>query len=417
MRYFIVTFGCQMNISDSERIAAILEKIGYKPASKINEADLVVTNMCSVRQSAVNRVYGLAQKLEELKAKNPKLKTILTGCVLNKNKIKLKSHFDFVFGIKDIVNLPRILNKKLKLKNTDYLSIKPVCSNKFIASIPIMTGCNNFCTYCVVPYIRGKEISRPAEEIIQEIKDLAKDGYKEIWLLGQNVNSYKNNKINFPKLLEMADKIPADFWIRFTSSHPKDFSEELIQVMAKGKKITPYLNLPVQAGDNEILKKMNRSYTALQYKSLVKKIRKKIPGISLSTDIIVGFPGETKKQFENSIKLFKEVKYDMAYISEYSPRPNTAALKMKDDVHIKEKIERKRILNEVLKETALEHNKKYIGKTVEALIDSKKENNIFIGKTREYKTIRIDSDKNLLGRFVKAEVTDASSWGLKGKLI
>jgi len=406
-----------MNISDSERIAAILEKIGYKPASKINEADLVVTNMCSVRQSAVNRVYGLAQKLEELKAKNPKLKTILTGCVLNKNKIKLKSHFDFVFGIKDIVNLPRILNKKLKLKNTDYLSIKPVCSNKFIASIPIMTGCNNFCTYCVVPYIRGKEISRPAEEIIQEIKDLAKDGYKEIWLLGQNVNSYKNNKINFPKLLEMADKIPADFWIRFTSSHPKDFSEELIQVMAKGKKITPYLNLPVQAGDNEILKKMNRSYTALQYKSLVKKIRKKIPGISLSTDIIVGFPGETKKQFENSIKLFKEVKYDMAYISEYSPRPNTAALKMKDDVHIKEKIERKRILNEVLKETALEHNKKYIGKTVEALIDSKKENNIFIGKTREYKTIRIDSDKNLLGRFVKAEVTDASSWGLKGKLI
>ncbi len=405
-----------MNRSDSERIAAILEKTGYKLTSKINEADLVVVNMCSVRQSAVNRVYGLIQKFQKLKIVNCKLKIVLTGCVLKKDKIKLNNYFDFIISIKDIIKLPRILNKKIKFNTKNYLSIKPVCSTDFTAFVPIMTGCNNFCTYCVVPYIRGREVSRPAKEIICEVKNLVKRGYKEIWLLGQNVNSYKNKNINFPKLLKSVNDIPGKFWIRFTSSHPKDFSDELINIMAKSKKYGRYLNLPVQAGDDKVLKKMNRPYTIAQYKNLVKKIRDRIPGISLSTDIIVGFPGETKKQFGNSVKLFKEIKYDMAYIAEYSPRPGTTSAKMEDNIPKEEKIRQRRILTEVLKKTALEKNKRYIGKTVEVLIDEKKRNNSWIGKTKEYKTIEVESDKNLLGRIIRAKVIKALVWGLKGRL-
>ena len=339
MKYWIITFGCQMNKSDSERIAAVLEKSGYKKASDINGADLIVVNMCSVRQSAVDRVYGKIKNFAKLKTYNLKLKTVLTGCVLKKDKNKFSKIFDQVLDIKDFA----------KWVNADnYLKIEPEYSTNFSANIPIMTGCNNFCAYCVVPYVRGKEISRPAKEIICEIKNLIKRDCKEIWLLGQNVNSYKNKKTNFPKLLKMVNNIPGDFWIRFTSSHPKDFSEELIETMAKSKKVAQYLNLPVQSGDNQILKKMNRNYKVADYKKLVGKIRKKMPNINLSTDVIVGFPGETKKQFENTAKLFKEIKYDIAYISKYSSRPGTAATKLKDNVSLKEKKRREKILREIL---------------------------------------------------------------------
>ena len=412
MKYQILTYGCQMNISDSERIATVLEKSGYEPTSKIDEADLIVVNMCSVRQSAVDRVFGLAKKFRKLKIeKQPfgesvsrpgKLKIVLTGCILKKDKKKFEKIFDEVVNIEDLIRETR-----------------PKHSNDFSAFLPIMTGCNNFCAYCVVPYTRGREISRPAKKIICEIKNLIKRGYKEIWLLGQNVNSYKDKNINFPKLLKMVNDIPGEFWVRFTSPHPKNFSDELIDVMEKSKKYGHYLNLPVQSGDDKVLKKMNRFYTVAQYKNLVKKIRSKIPDISLSTDIIVGFPGETKKQFENSVKLFKEIKFDMAYIAEYSPRSDTAASKMEDNVPDREKNGRKKVLNEILKKTALEKNEEYIGKTVEALIMEHKTYNIkhfFIGKIREYKTIKIQSNKNLLGKFVKVKIISALPWGLKGKL-
>lgn len=415
MKYYILTFGCQMNISDSERIAAVLDSINYKPVQKIEQADLIAVNMCSVRQSAVNRIYGLEKKFTRLKTINCKLKIILTGCILKKDKIKLVRFFDHILDIKDIGKLPKILEFK-RNGEKDYLKIKPTYINKFSAVIPIMTGCNNFCAYCVVPYTRGREISRNSQSIICEIKNSIKRGYKEIWLMGQNVNSYKDGKINFPKLLKMADDIPGDFWIRFTSSHPKDFSNELINVMAKGKKITPYLNLPVQAGDDKVLKRMNRPYAIKQYKNIIKKVRNKIPNITISTDIIVGFPGETEKQFQNSIKLFKEIKYDMAYISEYSPRPKTIAAKMKDDISIKEKSERKRILNDVLKETALEKNREYIGKTVEVLPVECKDGFLF-GKSWHYKTVKFKGDKNLIGKFVKAKITNASPWILEDAII
>jgi len=344
MKYYIITFGCQMNKSDSERIVAVLEKSNYKKALKIDEADLIVVNMCSVRQTAVDRVHGLSFKFKKIKEKKPKLKTILTGCIVKKDKKKFSKTFDYILDIKDLTKWP-ILSKKT---DEDYLKVRPKYSDRLSAPIPVSNGCDNFCTYCVVPYVRGKEISRPAKEIICEAKNLIKKGYKEIWLLGQNVNSYKDGKTNFSKLLKKINELPGKFQIRFMSPHPKDFSDELIDIMAKSKKVAEYLNLPIQSGDNQILKKMNRSYTAEEYKKLVKKIRKKMPNINLSTDVIVGFPGETKKQFENTAKLFEEIKFNIAYISKYSPRPGTAASKLKDNVPLKEKKRREKVLTKIL---------------------------------------------------------------------
>jgi tRNA-2-methylthio-N6-dimethylallyladenosine synthase len=493
MKYFIITYGCQMNISDSERVAAVLEKIGYKPSLNENEANLIVINICSVRQSAVNRVYGKIENFAKSKniLRRRKSKVLLTGCILKKDIRNFENKVDYIFPIKTLKRWPEFLkqgqcfyypnqrdlkfNKKFSFK---YFKTEPCRKNKFSAFVPISTGCDNFCSYCVVPYLRGPEISRPVEDIISEVKNLIKKGYREVWLLGQNVNSYKSqiparnaslrscsdaggqnsNPLNFSDLLKLVNQIPGDFWIRFISPHPKDFSDELIKTMVECKKITPYLNLPVQSGDNEILKNMNRSYTIEQYKNLVKKIRKefiKVRGkdilFCLTTDIIVGFSGETKKQFENTVKLFKEIKFDMAYISQYSSRPvreefnqvnslqNTGfsngvksgatAFNLKDDVTQKEKKERDKILTEVLKKTALENNKKYIGRETEALLEFEK-NGWLIGKTKEYKTIKlkvkssppaadqpkVDKLQEFIGKFVKVKITEADAWGLKGEV-
>jgi len=322
-----------MNESDSERIASVLENFGYKAALKENKADLVVVNMCSIRQSAVDRVYGKIRNLTELKKDNPKLKIVLTGCILKKDRNKFKEVFDEIWD------------------NKNYINILPRCQTESTSYIPISNGCNNFCTYCVVPYTRGPLDCRNHEEILKEAKKTIKQGANEIWLLGQNVNDYNSptdRRITFPKLLKLVSNIPGDFKIKFTSPSPKNFSDELIKTMASSKKFTHYLNLPIQSGDNEILRRMNRPYTVNQYKKLVKKIRKKIPGIFLSTDIIVGFPSETKGQFGNTVKLFKEMNFDMAYISKYSARPGTAAAKMEDSVPSKEKKGRWKILNDIL---------------------------------------------------------------------
>ena len=444
-----------MNKSDSERIAAVLEKIGYKPASKENEADLILVNMCSVRQSAVDRVYGKAKEFAKLKTKNKKLKTVLTGCVSNSDFRKFKNFFDYIFPIKILSQWPEFLKKDrylfypnprdekfIEQFKAGYLKEKSKYSKNFSAFIPISTGCDNFCTFCIVPYVRGPLICRPHQDILKEakfalenganpIRNTISNGAREIWLLGQNVNSYfsdkrqetSNKKVNFAKLLKMVNEIPGNFWIRFTSSHPKDFSDELIKAMAECEKVTEYLNLPVQSGDNEILKRMNRPYTVKQYKNLIKKIRTAFKKyrtglekeIAISTDVIVGFPGETERQFQNTVKLFEEIKYDMAYVAKYSPRPGTAAVKFKDDVLPKEKERRYKILTEVLKKTALENNKKYVGKKVEVLIDGKK-GDFYFGKTRTYKTVKIKSNKNKVGQFIRVKIIDALPWGLKGNL-
>lgn len=411
MKYHITTFGCQMNHSDSERIAAILNCMNYEPASSQNEADLIIINSCSVRQSAIDRIYGQLRNLSS------RQKTILTGCVLPKEKEQFKDKFNFIMNIKDLVNLPDFIEHRIPDKITDYLDIVPKYQNTFSAYVPIMTGCNNFCTYCAVPYTRGREISRPAEEIINEVKNLVKKNYKEIWLLGQSVNSYRDQEISFPKLLRMINDIPGNFWIRFTSPHPKDFSDDLIDALVEYKKVTEYINLPVQAGDNKVLKRMNRPYTVEHYKNLVQKIREKNPDIAISTDVIVGFSGESKEQFQNTVKLFEDIKYDMAYISQYSPRPGTAASRLKDDVPKNEKAKRDNILTDVLRKTALEQNQKYLNQTIDVLIDKERKDS-YLGKTRTYKTVKIlKTQSNLIGQFVKVKITEAGSWGLTGILV
>ena len=364
MKYHIIVFGCQMNDSDAERLAAVFDGLKFQKTENINKADIIAVVMCSVRQPAVDRVHWLAHSFTKVKKANPKLITILTGCILKKDKKKLSKGFDYIIDIKEIKKIPQILKinpchisgDRLKCDKSDYLKIVPKYSLKFSANVPIMTGCNNFCAYCVVPYTREREFSRPAKEIISEIKNLIKNGYKKIWLLGQNVNSYKDpstgsgQAINFPKLLKMVNDIHGNFELNFISSHPKDFSDELIKIMAGCKKLSKRLNLPIQSGDNEILKKMRRPYTVAQYKNLVKKIRKAIPNISLTTDVIVGFPGETKKQFGNTVKTFKEIGFDMAFINKYSQRTGTAAAKLKDDVTWQEKKRREKILIKLVNE-------------------------------------------------------------------
>jgi tRNA-2-methylthio-N6-dimethylallyladenosine synthase len=327
-----------MNESDSERIAAFLEKQGYKSTIKMEDANLIVVNACSVRQTAIDRIFGLKKKFLKLKTQNSKLKTILTGCVIKSDFPKFKEFFD------EILTINQFLGK-------NYLEMKPNYLYSQSAFVPIMTGCNNFCSYCVVPHTRGREISRSIKEVIAEVKNLIKKGYKEITLLGQNVNSYlpadEAGKYSFAKLLEKINDLPGDFQIKFLTSHPKDMSEELIKTIAKCKKISKEIHLPIQSGDNEILRKMNRGYTVEQYKNLIEKIRTKIPRAEITTDVIVGFPEETKKQFENTVKIFEEIKFAKAYVNKYSTRAGTPASYFKDDVPLEEKKRRWAILNKI----------------------------------------------------------------------
>ena len=423
-KYLITTFGCQANTADSEKTAEIMKNLGYVRAD--NTEDLIsaknpvlIFNTCSVRQKAEDRIFGLNNKLQELKIINCKLKIVLTGCMMHYSEKDLKKRlplFDYFIDIKKIKTLEKILPKIKILENKGLLAEKT--DSKISALIPISHGCDNFCAYCIVPIARGREISRTVIDVIGDIKKAVANGAKEIWLLGQTVNSYrcnlkskisnlKSKEIKFPELLRMVNDIPGDFWFRFTSPHPKDFSDELIKTMAECDKFAHYLNLPVQSGNNTVLKRMGRPYTVGHYKKLVGKIRKAMPDIAISTDIIVGFPGETRKQFEDAKKLFKEIKYDMAFISEYSSRPKTAAARMfKDDVPRKEKEARKNELNEILKNTALENNKKLVSKIVKVLN----------GRTEGNKPIELDK-KYSKNNFVSAKIIKANIWSLKGDLI
>jgi len=334
--YFLFTLGCQMNVSDSQRIAQKLENIGYKSAPE-KAADLVIINACSVRQTAVDRIWG---KIKQWQANQ---KTIyLTGCVLPNDQKKLENKGVIFFNIKD---LPQLIRKS-QIK--EYLEIPPKMDSK-IAYIPIMTGCDNFCTYCAVPFTRGREISRPLKDIISDTKNALIKDYKEILLLGQNVNSYHTQgNLGFINLLQKIDELPYDFKFNFLSSNPYDFSDELIGTLSKLKKWSRELHLPLQSGDDGILKKMNRRYTSDQFLKLVANLKSQIPNLKITTDIIVGFPGETKEQFNNTVKVCKKIGFEKAYISQYSPRPGTTAEKLKDDVPRAEKQRRWKILDKLI---------------------------------------------------------------------
>lgn len=463
MTYHLTTFGCQMNLSDSERVTAVLAKMNLKPASE-SQADILIFNLCSVRQAAIDRVWGL---LNNVKSQMSNVKCIiLTGCILPKDKQKFTSKVNLILNIKDLNSWPEKINKVItnyKLPITNYLRqkneknyflIKPSYASRFSAFVPIMTGCNNFCAYCAVPYTRGREYSRPAEEIMAEVSSLIKRGYKEIILLGQNVNSYqseisnislpkishkKNNHqssiinlqssiIDFPSLLRLIDSIPGHYWLSFLTSHPKDMSKELISCFKDCQHLIPYLHLPLQSGSDKILAKMNRRYTAKKYANLISEIRvafasnSHIPAIS--TDIIVGFPGETKKDFLATANLMKKIKFDLAYLAEYSPRPGTAAARLKDNVSHQEKTRRRQILNEILKTTALANNQKLVGQTIETLIESVKKTSAF-GHTNTMKNVKIITERKIrlaklkkyIGQVAAVKITNATAWHLAGELI
>ncbi|KKP98206.1 MAG: (Dimethylallyl)adenosine tRNA methylthiotransferase MiaB [Candidatus Moranbacteria bacterium GW2011_GWD2_36_12] len=453
MNYFIKTFGCQMNVSDSERIAAFLEEHNFSSSDNIKEADLVIFNTCGIKQTAENRAYSMINNLRKEKKRNVQI--IMTGCLANRADVqkRMKSKVDLFFPVKDIKefenwiieNYLEIGNWKLEIaapnkitnkENIAYLSINPKYSSNYAAYVPIMTGCNNFCAYCVVPNARGREVSRPAEEIISEIKDLIAKGYKSITLLGQNVNSYKSpttinyqlstknaqKEINFATLLKKINSIPGKFWINFVSSHPKNMDDKLIETVVKSKKVCEWIHLPVQAGDDDILRKMNRRYTQKHYLEQIKKIRaafkkyKPQHQFSISSDIIVGFPGETKKQFLESAAVMKKSKFDMVFFGQYSPRPETVAWKMKDNVSQKEKVWRENFLNEILKKTAFTNNKKYLNKTLEVLIEKEK-GGFYFGKTRTQKNVKLQAKKKgLVGKFTKVLIKKAHAWNLEGEI-
>lgn len=442
MKYYLQVFGCQMNQSDAERIATLFESSGLEETDKIENADIFVAVMCSVRQMAADRVFGLEQKIKLAKQKNKNFIAILTGCVAQNDKPRFAKTFDYILDIKTLPQWPKIINNKANSGKSpvdlsrqgsfrcqdqadDYFDIAPKHSSKFSALIPISKGCDNYCSYCIVPYTRGPLVSRPIADIISETKRAVNHGVKETWLLGQNVNNYHYQGADFAQLLRSVNDISGDFWIRFTSPHPKDFDDAAILAMAQCQKVTPYLNLPIQSGDDKILKAMRRPYTVARYKALIKKIRAAFKKyrqgleqeVAISTDVIVGFCGETKRQFQNTAKIFEEIQYDMAYISRYSPRPGTAAAEMEDNVANSEKKRREEILNNIVKITALNHNERWRGQTVDVLVSHIK-NNFAFGKDHHYKTVKFPIDKNKIipGDIARVEIVKVMPFGLSGKL-
>lgn len=382
--YFIKTFGCQMNFSDSERMESFLEQNGWQPVKKIEQADLVIFNTCGVRQTAEDRVYGLVHNLRQFHAgtalghdkitnRNKKIYIapgeqpiiVLTGCLAQRMDVqkKLSDRVDLFIPIADFPQMFNLLARKIDLNAMNgrtlgsaptiivenYLCIKPKYKYTATAFVPIMTGCNNFCAYCVVPYARDREWSRPTTDILEEIKNLSTKGCQEITLLGQNVNSYQFKMDNFPSLLNSLAQAHPQIKFKFLTSHPKDFSEKLMQVIAANENISREIHLPIQAGSNRILQAMNRPYTQKHYLDLIQKAQKMIPDVSFTTDIIVGFPGETAADFQESVKVFQQVHYNEAYINKYSPRPGTAAYKFPDDVSLAEKKKREKVLREIVK--------------------------------------------------------------------
>jgi tRNA-2-methylthio-N6-dimethylallyladenosine synthase len=423
--YHIITIGCQMNKADSERISSYLNSKRIINTDQ-KSADLVIINTCGVRQKAEDRIYGL---VEQIKKDNKNSDIIITGCLAKRKDVikRLEGRVKLFMPINELPKMIELLNGNLNNKSLDnlrenqgekYLEIKPDYDNNFSAYVPIGNGCNNFCSYCVVPYARGREVYRNFDKIVNEVKKLVSLGYKEINLIAQNVNSYYSNNKDFADLIKEIDKIPGDFWLRFSSSHPKDMKDKLIKAMGESTKLVNHLHVAVQSGDNEILKKMNRKYTVEHFKELINKIKKAKPGISITTDLIVGFPSEDRKAFENSKKLFEDIRFDLAYTAMYSPRFGTAAYKMEDDVSEEEKRKRENEILEILKTTALEKNNEYLNKTVKVLVEGKNRSNKYFGKTSSYKNVSFDSlEDNLIGKFVKIQINKAQDFGLEGKYI
>lgn len=438
LRFAVVTFGCQMNARDSEKLAGILQRTGYELTESEEDADFIIYNTCTVRDNANQRVYGRLGYLCSLKKKNPNLKIALCGCMMQEQSVidKIKKSYRFVnliFGTHNLFKFAQLLNAMFEnpdemiidiWQETDSIMEDLPVSRKFFykSGINIMFGCNNFCSYCIVPYVRGRERSREAEEILQEIRRLADDGVVEIMLLGQNVNSYGRNlehPISFAQLLQEIEKIDGIKRIRFMTSHPKDLSDELIQVMKDSSKICRHLHLPLQAGSNRILQAMNRNYTKEQYLSLVEKIKTAIPDIAITTDIIVGFPGETSEDVNETIEVVKQAGFDNAFTFIYSKRTGTKAAAMEDQVPkevVKDNFER---LLKVVQDTAKERALLLQGKVMEALVEeiNEQDASLVSGRLSNNMLVHFPGDVSDIGKFMKVSLDECHGFYYTGHVV
>lgn len=435
-KFFIQTFGCQMNEHDSEVMAGLLEERFYIPTKEIKEADFILLNTCCIREKAESKVLSMLGSLKKLKAKKPDLIVGVCGCMIQQKNIVPKilhaaPFVNLMFGTNNMDKLPEYLERIERDGQPVYEIIEEDASADlklpasreypFKAFVNIMYGCNNFCTYCIVPYVRGRERSRKKEDIIEEVRALVADGVVEIMLLGQNVDSYGNDfdePVSFASLLEEIDAIDGIERIRFMTSHPKDFSLALIDVIKNSKHICHSLHLPVQSGSNDVLRRMNRKYTRERYLEIVQAMREAIPDVAITTDIIVGFPGETEEDFQETVDLVETVGFDNAFSFIYSKRPGTAAAKFEDQIPLDVKKERLQRLNDTLSKWSLYHNKKYEGQTVKVLVEGLSENNdnMLSGRTDTAKTVIFEGDSSLIGTFVNVTITTAQTWVLKGQL-
>ncbi|QBG47100.1 tRNA (N6-isopentenyl adenosine(37)-C2)-methylthiotransferase MiaB [Verrucomicrobia bacterium S94] len=443
MKCCVVTLGCQMNQSDSERIRSVIEKYGFEMTASEEEADLIGIVACSVRQKAIDKVYSKISKWNKWKNERP-LVTFVSGCILPADEVKFLKLFDLVFRMNELPDLPKMLQQcgvatEFSVRNpvadierhderTDFWQVDPTYSSDFEAFVPIQNGCDKFCSFCAVPYTRGREVSRLSGDILEEVQKLIERDVKSITLLGQNVNSYgldkKGEEISFAELLrkigELGNASGRDFWVYFTSPHPRDMTRDVIEAIADYECLAKQIHLPVQSGDEKLLRRMNRNYSIEAYMKIVRDIRELLPTATIFTDIIVGFTGETDEQLENTAKLMEDVKFNMAYIAKYSPRVGARSARWEDDVTPKQKSERLARLTEVLKRTSLEHNEAMIGKTYKVLVErvDPRSEGALQGRTEGKLPVRItDAPADLVGTFQAVEITRASELSLTGRLV
>ncbi len=434
-KYYLKTYGCQMNVHDSENIKAILEDMSFKETIEMEDADIIILNTCAIRENAHNKMFGFLGRVKHLKQSKKDIICGICGCMAQEETVvdDLKNKYkwvDIVFGTHNIHKLPEILEESINKQKQEievfsiegdvYEGIPVKRDSKYKAWVNIQYGCDKFCTYCIVPYTRGKQRSRLPIDIINEVKELVKDGYKEVTLLGQNVNAYgKDLDINYTmsNLLEETAKTGIER-VRFVTSHPWDFDDEMIDVIAKYDNIMPYIHLPLQSGSDRILKLMGRRYTKEKYLELFNKIKNRVPNVSITTDIIVAFPGETEEDFKDTLDVVNKCKYDSAFTFIYSPRVGTPAALMKNDLTEEEKNRRLYELNEVVNKYANEANQKYMGKIVKVLLESPSEKEgRLMGYTDTMKLVNVDADSSYLGKIVDVEITDVKTWSLDGKII
>ncbi len=431
-KYFLRTYGCQMNVHDSEEISALLENLGYEKVEDYTKADLIIINTCAIRENAHDKVFGFLGRCKHLKKTNKDLILGLCGCMAQEESVvdeirEKHSYIDIIFGTHNMNELPKMLlnfyGKQLievYSKEGDVIEFGNLYKrdSKVSAWVNIMYGCDKFCTYCIVPYTRGKQRSRKSEDIIKEVTELKEAGYEEVTLLGQNVNAYGkdlDDEIEFSSLLEKVSDTGISR-IRFVTSHPWDFTDDMIKVISKRDNIMPYIHLPLQSGSSRILKLMGRRYTKDEYLTLFNKIRESVKGASITTDIIVGFPGETREDFEETLDVVNKCKFDGAFTFIFSPREGTPAASMKDDITLEEKEKRLQELNTLINKYSKESNEKLLNKTVRVLVTgvSEKDDSKVCGYTENMKLVNVEAPKSVINKIINVKITEAKSFSLDG---